>query len=227
MTIAILVVSMASNNFQGVTSMSIYCTYLTTYFGSKLPMFYIGSTSVHKVLNENYRGSVSSKKYKDTYKSELKQNPQLFKTKILRTFDSRNEAISHELKLQKYLNMPKSPMYINLTYANGKFGMDITGKNNPFYGKQHSSKTKIKISKSKIGNTDQGNSAFGHTVHDETRLKLKLANIGKLVSEETKLKMKSSHMGFKHNTITCPHCNKSGGDNIMHRYHFDNCKFKI
>lgn len=26
--------------------------------------------------------------------------------------------------------------------------------------------------------------------------------------------------------ITCPHCGKTGGNRIMPRYHFDNCKFK-
>ena len=26
--------------------------------------------------------------------------------------------------------------------------------------------------------------------------------------------------------ITCPHCGKTGGRNLMKRYHFDNCKFK-
>ena len=25
-------------------------------------------------------------------------------------------------------------------------------------------------------------------------------------------------------TVTCPHCNKSGGLGIMHRWHFNNCK---
>lgn len=27
-------------------------------------------------------------------------------------------------------------------------------------------------------------------------------------------------------TVTCPHCNKSGGLGPMHRWHFDNCKTK-
>ena len=29
-----------------------------------------------------------------------------------------------------------------------------------------------------------------------------------------------------HKKITCPHCNKTGGSNIMPRFHFDNCKQK-
>ena len=36
----------------------------------------------------------------------------------------------------------------------------------------------------------------------------------------------SSWKGKKQKIITCPHCNKSGG-NAMKRWHFDNCKNKI
>lgn len=55
---------------------TIYCTYLTTYFGNKLPMFYIGSTSVSKIKN-GYRGSVSSKQYKTVWMKELKENQKI------------------------------------------------------------------------------------------------------------------------------------------------------
>lgn len=30
----------------------------------------------------------------------------------------------------------------------------------------------------------------------------------------------------KQEVVTCPHCNKSGGINGLHRWHFDNCKLK-
>lgn len=29
--------------------------------------------------------------------------------------------------------------------------------------------------------------------------------------------------GWKRPTVTCPNCGKSGGNNLMKRYHFDNC----
>jgi len=32
---------------------------------------------------------------------------------------------------------------------------------------------------------------------------------------------------FKRPLSTCPHCNKQGSNNLMKRYHFDNCKNKI
>lgn len=108
--------------------MTIYCTYLTVYSGSKLPPFYIGSTRVER-LNEGYRGTVSSAKYKTIWKKELKNNPHLFKTKILTTHDSRKEATEKELYFQKALSVVSSSLYINMAYAtpNGFFGMDVKG----------------------------------------------------------------------------------------------------
>lgn len=37
----------------------------------------------------------------------------------------------------------------------------------------------------------------------------------------------TSLKGTPQPTLTCPHCNKSGGISGMKRYHFDNCKNKI
>lgn len=108
--------------------MNIYVTYLTIYSGNKLPQFYIGSSLIDKI-NSGYHGSVKSKKYKDIWKNELKQNPHLFKTKIISTHETRELATAKELKLQKLLNVANSPMYINMAYAapNGFFGISTKG----------------------------------------------------------------------------------------------------
>ena len=59
-----------------------YCVYLTKYTGNKLPSYYIGSTSLKRIEN-GYRGSVSSKEYKNIWKSELIDNPHLFEIEII------------------------------------------------------------------------------------------------------------------------------------------------
>ena len=76
---------------------------------------------------------------------------------------------------------------------------------------------------------------------EETKAKMSKSHLGKKFSEKTKLKMSKSKTGItlseKHKkniskgcsnielkTITCPHCNKSGKENVMYRWHFDNCK---
>lgn len=61
-------------------SNTIYITYLTIYSGDLLPKYYIGSTYLENVTENNYHGSVKSKKYGSIWKSELKDNPTLFET---------------------------------------------------------------------------------------------------------------------------------------------------
>ena len=55
-----------------------------------------------------------------------------------------------------------------------------------------------------------------------TRTQEQYKECGKKISEKTK---GISRGEFK--TSTCPHCNSSGGVNIMQRWHFENCKNKI
>ena len=124
--------------------MTTYCTYLTIYSGNKLPLFYIGSSSIDRI-NKGYRGSVLSKIYKETWKNELLTNPHLFKTKIITTHNDRKEATTKEKFLQKSLDVVKNPLYINRAYAQieGSHGNPIgptcygrVGINHPMYGKR-------------------------------------------------------------------------------------------
>lgn len=135
---------------------SIYCTYLTTYSGNKLPMFYVGSTSITKIKN-GYKGSVSSKEYKQIWKKELKENPHLFKTKIITLHSDRKLATEKENYFHIQMNVVKSSLYINKSNAipNGSYGLSMIGSNNPMYGKKRimSEETKRKISESKKGIT--------------------------------------------------------------------------
>ena len=100
-----------------------YCVYLTIYSGNKLPPFYIGSSTIQKV-NDGYHGSVKSKKYEKLWRSELKHNPQLFKTRLIRTFATKRDALAHERKIHLLLNVTHNPLYVNLSVAqvDGVFG---------------------------------------------------------------------------------------------------------
>lgn len=115
-----------------------YCVYLTVYFGERLPRRYLGSSSVERIRS-GYRGSVSSKKWKSTWQSELKVNPHLFKTRIITKHKTRHAAIKQELSLQKKYNIIRSNKWINEGYAqpNGYAGRDTSGSNNPGYGKNY------------------------------------------------------------------------------------------
>jgi hypothetical protein len=106
-----------------------YCVYHTTYSGYQLPANYIGSTSVKKINEDSYHGSVKSKSYKSIWLSELKEHPELFKTEIISYHDTRPDATYKELQLQKIFNVVKNPLFINMSYAapNGFFGMSTKG----------------------------------------------------------------------------------------------------
>ena len=91
---------------------SIYCVYLTTYSGNKMPPFYIGYSTIKKVEN-GYRGTVKSKKYQNIWHQEIKENSHLFKTKIIATYQTQLEATNKEALLQTKLKVLHNPLYIN------------------------------------------------------------------------------------------------------------------
>ena len=57
---------------------------------------------------------------------------------------------------------------------------------------------------------------------DEARRKIVEAQLGTKCSEEAKRKIRETIISKP--DLTCPHCNKTGGNAGMKRWHFDNCK---
>lgn len=129
-----------------------YVCYLIKYKGDKLPPLYIGSTKLLKLEN-GYRGSIVSKKYKKIFIEELKNNFHLFDYEILSEHETRDEALIKELELQKFYNVVKSNDYMNESLAsiNGMFGRDVSGKNNPMFGKKHTNEAKKIMSDKREG----------------------------------------------------------------------------
>lgn len=113
-----------------------YCTYITMYTGDKFPKWYIGSSSV-KNIEKGYVGSVSSKKYKELWLSEVKENHSLFNTRILSRYQCRTEALKEELRLHVKHNVHINNKYVNMSLAcpNGFFGVSMLGPSSPSYGK--------------------------------------------------------------------------------------------
>lgn len=85
-----------------------------------LPIFLV-SFFPNRNLETGYHGSVESMKYKQIWITELKENPHLFETKILTTHSTREEAFEEEIRYQIEHNVVRSPEYINMSIANGKF----------------------------------------------------------------------------------------------------------
>lgn len=129
--------------------MYIYVTYLTVYRGSRMPMFYIGSTSLKRVEG-GYGGTVCSREFKNIWAHERKNNPHLFSTRILSYHNSRPDALARERMLHLSLSVMHNPLYINRSIA-GFHGTSFAGKSNPRYGKEVTSETRQKMREKKIG----------------------------------------------------------------------------
>lgn len=204
--------------------MSIYCVYLTIYYGNKLPPFYIGSCKTSHITEKNYHGSVSSQRYKKVWKDEIKNNPNLFKTVIISYFDSDEKARERELFFQEKLNVVKSPMYINESKArkNGFFGRDVSGEKNPrygfkwkdkhpkgFLGHNHSDVARRKISQAHKGKfAGEKNPMFGVKYSEERK---------KMVSE--RLKGNQYLKNYKHPKVCCIECKKELARNTLSRHY--------
>lgn len=132
-----------------------YCVYMTQYRGSLFPNNYIGSSTI-KRIEEGYRGSVKSKKYKNLWEQELKENPHLFETYIISIHHTKQEAAQKELKLQKIFNAVKNPLFVNCSFAKpfGFFGMDVSGENNPNFGNHPKVSIKTREKKKEIHKKD-------------------------------------------------------------------------
>ena len=169
--------------------MTEYCTYLTVYRGNKLPPFYVGSTTTNNI-NNGYRGSVSSKKFREIWKIELQYNQHLFKTYILTYHPTRKEAFDQEEKFQKQLNVVSNPLYINMVLANKRPSFagrkhtqeTLKRKSEKSRGKKHTDETKQKIS----------NIHKGKKLSDSHKTAISQHNKGKKHTDETKQKMKQA-----------------------------------
>ena len=99
-----------------------------------------------------------------------------------------------------------------------------SGTNNSFYGMKHSEETKQKLRAARARQI-----ARDGTMTDEAREKLSIAAKGRILNENHKAKIAASHKGKpkkKHERLTCPHCNLTGGAGAMKRFHMENCKNK-
>lgn len=216
-----------------MTSTNIYCTYVTYYSGNKLPPFYIGSSRLDRI-NNGYRGSIKSKKWKDIFKNEIKQNPSLFTIEIINTFENREEATTYELELQKSNNVVKSEWFYNESFAapNGFFGRSDAShlKGMHTFVDECGNKFRLKTDDPIIKEKHLKGSTVGCKWSNETRNKLKIAFANRPKhTDEVLAIIHSKILGKPHNLkeYECPHCGRIGKGPNMMRYHFDKCKHQL
>ncbi len=201
-----------------------YCVYIIHYSGNKLPpkknsietpLNYIGSSTINKI-NNGYRGSIKSKKYKFIWNKELKENPQLFSIEIISYHDTRPEATYKELQLQKMFNMVKHPLFVNMSYAQpkGYFGMDVSKEKNPNYNKKWNTIQKQHASKiQKITHKNKGKTVFVSNDCVQKSHQICFKNIelyiaqgwymGRKYMNTTKISITQQKLIIEHNKIKC------------------------
>lgn len=97
-----------------------FVTYLTIYNGSKMPPFYIGSTSNQRI-EAGYRGSVRGVEFGAIWKQELLEHPELFDVLVLSEHPTREEALEEEQRLHLKHDVARNPRFINTATARGGF----------------------------------------------------------------------------------------------------------
>lgn len=175
-----------------------YCVYLTIYRGKSLPPFYIGSTSIKKI-DQGYRGSVSSAKWGEVWKRELKENPTLFSTMIIpnQLAQSPTEILKLERKWQLAFDVVKNPLFVNESYAIRGFCSTPESARKAMETKRRrgtnrlSPETIEKIRQKNIG-------AKRPPVKEETRQKISSKHKGRTLSQEHRAKIAASNTGKKH-----------------------------
>lgn len=72
-----------------------FVVYMTEYEGDKHPRFYIGSSSLERIL-KGYKGSPRNEEWKSIFDSEVRTNPHLYHSHILSLHSTREEALEYE-----------------------------------------------------------------------------------------------------------------------------------
>ncbi len=150
---------------------------------------------------------------------EQKINYQDFEYGVLGTFDTRKQALEHEIELHDLFDVGANSNFYNKSKQTA-VGFDtagMTGEKCWKFGTKSSDITRQRISDNHADMSGENNPMYGKR-GCETGMG------GKTHTIESKQLMKIQCL--KKEKIKCPHCGLIGQNSNMKRWHFDNCKFK-
>lgn len=92
-------------------------------------------------------------------------------------------------------------------------------------------KEQLRVQMTGEGNPNYGNTGekciwWGRKHTEETKEKLRLAQLGRVMTEEHKQRMSDQRKGLPKRKKLCPHCNREVAVNTYNRWHGNNCKEK-
>lgn len=188
---------------------------------------YIGFCSKTPDTSLNYYGS--GKIINRVINKYGKEN---FQKTILKEFNNEHDARLYEEYLINKYDAVNNIEYYNLT--KGGYG----GFSENCKKQQRSIETRKKISKANTGRivtaetrkklhdklkgTKPWNTGIPRS--EETKRKLSEALKNKSLTEEHRKNISAAQKGREYKISICPYCGKSGGVNVMQRWHFAKCK---
>ena len=120
-------------------------------------------------------------------------------------------------------------------YENGVKNFSKTQRS--LYGKMGAQSIKETVDYKKLGKLSWSKNTNRKTYERTVEYKNKMSEIIKKLSIDKRVgavkgskhnypKIRKERNPLTYDKITCPHCNKVGGTNVMKRWHFDNCKLQ-
>jgi hypothetical protein len=173
------------------------------------------------------------KKENKSFMGRLRKMKEIGIEPVIQIFNCESEELAHlfeEEAIDKYgrIDLGKGSLFNHTNGGEGTSGriasvetrqkMSIARK-----GKSPSPETRQKLSDANKG---EKHLMFGKSLSAAYRQKISETMKGKSRSPETRQKISDAQKGIPRPCVTCPHCGKEGKTGSMHRWHFDNCKYK-
>ena len=155
----------------------------------------------------------SSSLDKEFIKDQL-NNPQDYKYKVIKTYNTRAEAIRLEIKLHNKFNVGVNEAFYNRakqtsagwdTTGRSDLGQANFGEKNGMFGKKHSGEVKRKCAEAAKGNTNW----LGRTHTEESKKKIKEARAKQIITDEVKRKMSDTRSGIGNGMFGKKHTEES------------------
>jgi len=136
-------------------------------------------------------------------------------------FTDKSRLVEFAMLMSEELDVVKSNNWANLKEENG---LDGGGDWSSMKGKKQTPEHLEKLSKVRKGRTPWNK---GKSTPDEVKKKISASEKGRSAWNKGITGIyTSTKKGIKQKLIICPKCGKEGGQVIMNRWHFNNCKFK-
>jgi len=190
-------------------------TYLYIKEHSITGMRYFGKTT----KTDPYKYQGSGKHWQRHIKKHGKEYVKT--TWVSEPFTDESRLVEFAMLMSEELDVVKSNKWANLKEENG---LDGGGDWSSMKGKKQTPEHLEKLSKVRKGRTPWNK---GKSTPDEVKKKISVSEKGRSAWNKGITGIyTSTRKDTKDKIIICPHCNKTGGNSIMKRWHFNNCKLK-